>query len=65
MMPAFVDKYLNKFTSRKLTVWMVSTVALFLGTIDQDTWGMISLGYIGIQGFADLTTFWKKNRTEI
>ena len=49
-----VDAFLRKIMSRKLLVWTVSTIALFTGFIDADVWSMISIGYIGSQGVADI-----------
>tara|TARA_Y100000296_G_C5076816_1_gene207765 strand:- start:344 stop:547 length:204 start_codon:yes stop_codon:yes gene_type:complete len=54
-----VDKFLERYTSRKLLVWAVSTLFLVMGDIAPDQWVAISLGYVGIEGFADLATAWK------
>lgn len=50
----FVDTFAGKVYSRKLTVWVVSTIAFFLGQIDLETWKYITLVYIGTQGAVDL-----------
>ena len=54
-----VDKFLERYTSRKLLVWAVSTAFLVVGNISPDQWVAVSLGYVGIEGFADLATAWK------
>ena len=54
-----VDVLTEKMFSRKLLVWVISTAFLAFGKINPDEWVSISLGYIGIQGVADLATKWK------
>ena len=54
-----LDVMSEKAVSRKLLVWIVSTTLLAFGKITSEDWISISLGYIGIQGVADLATKWK------
>ena len=54
-----LDILSEKVLSRKLMVWVVSTIFLGFGKITPDEWMSISLGYIGVQGVADLATKWK------
>lgn len=54
-----IDLLSEKILSRKLLVWIVATVFLGFGKITPDEWMGISLGYIGIQGVADLASKWK------
>ena len=54
-----IDVVSEKILSRKLLVWIVSTVFLGFGKITPDEWMAISLGYIGVQGVTDLATKWK------
>ena len=54
-----VDKLMGKVISRKFTVISLATVFLYLGSITGEQWVAISLGYIGIQGVADIATQWK------
>tara|TARA_Y100000034_G_C6759203_1_gene337994 strand:- start:86 stop:301 length:216 start_codon:yes stop_codon:yes gene_type:complete len=56
---AFMDKYLERWTSRKLLVWSTATTFLALGKLGPDEWVAVSLAYIGIQGLADIATRWK------
>jgi hypothetical protein len=53
------DKLMGKIISRKFTVFSLATVFLYLGSITGEQWVAISLGYIGIQGIADIATQWK------
>ena len=51
----FIDKWLSKVVSRKLMVWVVSTVMIFLSAgITGEQWVWISLVYIGTQGAVDI-----------
>ncbi len=54
-----VDIIAAKAISRKLLVWIVATVFMGLGKITPDEWTAISLGYVGIEGFADIASKWK------
>jgi hypothetical protein len=58
-MKAVVDQALSKVVSRKFTVFALSTLFLYLGQLNGDQWVAISLGYIGIQGIADIASKWK------
>lgn len=57
-----LDKLLGKAVSRKLLVWMSSSVFLWYGNISGEQWVAISLAYIGIQGLADIATSWKSGQ---
>lgn len=53
------DRLMGKVISRKFTVFSLATLFLYLGSITGEQWVVISLGYIGIQGIADIATQWK------
>ena len=55
----FADKMMGKIISRKFTVFSLATLFLYLGSITGEQWVAISLGYIGMQGIADIATQWK------
>jgi len=57
-----VDVLSEKILSRKLLVWIVATGFLGFGKITPDEWMSISLGYIGIQGVADMAAKWKQGK---
>ena len=59
-----VDKYLNKFVSRKLLVWATSTGFLIAGLITSEHWVAVALAYVGVEGFADIAIRWKSARGE-
>ena len=56
-----IDVLSEKVLSRKLLVWIVATGFLGFGKISADEWMSISLGYIGIQGVADLAAKWRSS----
>jgi len=58
-MRGVLDVITEKAISRKLLVWVVATVFLCLGKITPEEWSGISVGYVGIEGFADLAAKWK------
>lgn len=54
-----VDLVTEKFVSRKLLVWCFATWLLWTAKITPDEWTAITLGYVGIEGMADLAVKWK------
>lgn len=61
-----LDNFRKRLVSRKFMVWLTATgivaVSHFTGTDVQhsiDAWTSISLGYIGIQGIADIASSWR------
>jgi hypothetical protein len=42
-------------------VWVFATVFLIANLITNEQWIAISLGYVGMQGFADLAVKWKSS----
>jgi hypothetical protein len=60
-----VDKYLNKFISRKLLVFVVATFGLFLGSLVSDDWVIIATAYIGAQATTDIIKDIYKSRTGV
>lgn len=55
-----LDKILEKIISRKLVVFIVACIGLFLGNLTSQDWVIISTAYIGIQGFTDMVIKLKK-----
>jgi hypothetical protein len=49
-----LDRLLNKWISRKLLVFLVASVGLFLTNITSRDWVIIATAYISIQGFTDI-----------
>jgi hypothetical protein len=51
-----VDKVLGKFSSRKLLVFVVATIAFFIKLLPAEYWTYIAVAYIGSQMMVDLFT---------
>lgn len=55
-----VDNVMERAISRKLLVFVVATVLLYLEVgLDADTWGMIAMTYIGGQTAIDFAKTWR------
>ena len=52
-MRAKLDKILNSWISKKLTVFIVASLGLFSGLITDSEWTNIALMYIGSQAAID------------
>lgn len=50
----FVDRYLGKGISKKLTVFIIASIALFKGILTGTDWVIISGIYIGSQTVIDV-----------
>ena len=59
---AFADKYLERFMSRKLLVWISTTAILLREDFNSKQWVAIALAYIGSQGIADIAVAWKSGQ---
>ena len=49
-----IDLYLSKWVSRKLMVFVVSSVGLFSGYLTSSDFVIIAAAYVGIQGFTEI-----------
>jgi hypothetical protein len=49
-----IDLFLNKWVSRKLTVFAVASVGLFSGVITSTDWVIIATSYITIEGVTNI-----------
>lgn len=49
-----IDFYLNKWVSRKLTVFIVASVGLFSGVITSTDWVIVATSYITIEGVTNI-----------
>ena len=52
---SFLDKYLNKFISRKLFVFIVGTVLLCFALIGPEVWVTLASIYVTVEGVKDWT----------
>lgn len=54
-----LDAMQERLISRKLLVFLVSTLLLYTSGLDSDTWGMIAMMYIGGQSAVDIAKVWR------
>jgi hypothetical protein len=54
------EEFLSKIVSRKLTVWIGATVALYEGLISSKDWVFVTVAYILFQGLGDVFSICKK-----
>jgi hypothetical protein len=59
LVKAFVDTGLHKILSRKLFVFITSTVLMYQGNLASSDWTAIALVYIGSQAAVDIATKWR------
>ena len=59
---AFVDKYVERFISRKFLAWLTATLLCWYGMVTSDNWTAITLAYIGTQALVDMATQWKHGK---
>jgi hypothetical protein len=55
-----LDIVLNKWISRKLSVFIVACFGLYSGYLESADWVIISTAYIGIQGVTDIVNKLKR-----
>lgn len=60
-----IDKYVSKWVSRKLVVFVVASVGLFTKVIDSGDWVIIATAYISIEGVTSIVTKIYKSKTSI
>jgi hypothetical protein len=49
-----VDLFLNKWVSRKLTVFVIASVGLFSGNLTSTDWVIVATSYITIEGVTNI-----------
>ena len=54
-----LDSLIKRFSSRKLLVWVTTTILLLGEYVESSEWVAIALVYIGTQGAADIARKWK------
>ena len=60
-MRAWIDSHLSHFISKKLSVFLVASLYLWLGHIDGQQWAIIAGVYIGGQSAIDAINNRRKN----
>ena len=59
MQNGLLDKVLQKLISRKLLTFLTATGLMLWSDLASETWGMISMVYIGTQGAVDVMKAYK------
>jgi hypothetical protein len=49
-----LDLFLNKWISRKLTAFIIASIALFTGTLNSEDWVIIATTYIAVEGATNI-----------
>jgi len=60
-----IDLFLNKWVSRKLTVFVVASIGLFLGNLSSSDWVIIATTYIAIEGATNIVERLMKAKPDI
>ena len=56
---AVLDKYIEKFISRKFLAWITATYLVATNHLTSDNWVAVTLTYIGAEALVDLAVRWK------
>jgi len=59
-----IDLFLNKWVSRKLTVFVVACIGLFAKTLTSTDWVIIATSYIAIEGATNIVERLMKAKNE-
>lgn len=60
-----VDVFLSKLLSRKLTVFLIGSIGMFIGKITSDDWVIIATVYIGAHAATDIVALLIKAKVNI
>ena len=55
-----VSRIIDKYLSRKFFVFVISTLFLYFKVIDEKTWLLVAMIYMGVEGVLDLVKFFLK-----
>ena len=51
-----VDKFLAKWVSRKLMVFVIASFGLFSGSLTSGDWTVLATAYVGVVGFYEIVS---------
>lgn len=60
-----IDKFLGKWASRKLMVFMFATGLAIAGIIDGTEWAALAVMYMFVQGVIDARDYFLKKKEEL
>jgi hypothetical protein len=49
-----IDLFLGKWVSRKLTAFLIASIALFAGSLESADWTIVATMYVAVQGATDI-----------
>ena len=58
------DIILNKWISRKLLVFLIACIGLFLGHLTSSDWVIVATAYVGIEGATNIVERLMKAKTD-
>lgn len=58
-MKAILDRYSEKFVSRKFLTFLTATGLCINGNVTSDNWAAVAMLYVGSQALVDLAIKWK------
>jgi len=56
---AFLDKYTEKFISRKFLAWATASALCYHGFVTSSDWVAVTLAYVGSEALIDAAVAWK------
>jgi hypothetical protein len=59
---AFLDRFTERFISRKFLAWLTATGLATHGVLTSEDWVAVTTIYIGSQALVDLATQWKHGK---
>jgi hypothetical protein len=60
-----IDLYLKKWISRKLTVFVIASIALFFNRVDSDNWTIVATMYIAVEGATNIAERLMKAKSNV
>lgn len=56
---AFLDKYTEKFISRKFLAWVTASGLCYWGFVTSEDWVAVTLAYVGSEALIDAAIAWR------
>lgn len=61
----FLSKWREKIISRKLLLWLTTTAFFCFAMVTEDTWLLVSMIWLGMQGSLDFLKMWRQTKQPI
>ena len=56
---AFMDRYVEKFISRKFLAWVTASGLCYHGFVSSEDWVAVTLAYVGSEALIDAAVAWR------